>query len=131
MSTLNVASLQSLSTTTVPLIKNSAGTEKGRYVKASVQYNMQTNTIGYSFGISSMTDNGTGVCSANFTTAFSSATSYACAVLGNGNVANGAHTYPCTFFGGISASAFKVAFFRNENSNDRVDQLRCFMTFTD
>ena len=131
MSTLNVASLQSLSTTTVPLIKNSAGTEKGRYVKASVQYNMQTNTIGYSFGISSMTDNGTGVCSANFTTAFSGATQYSAAVLGNGNVANGAHTYPCTFFGGISASAFKVAFFRNENSNDRVDQLRCFMTFTD
>ena len=131
MSTLSVASIQSLSSSTVPVVKNSSGTEKGRYVKASVQYNMTTNTIGYSFGISSMTDNGTGVCSANFSTDFSVATQYACAVLGNGNVANGAHTYPSTFFGGISASAFKVAFFRNENSGDRVDQVRMWMTFTD
>ena len=131
MSTLNVSSIQSLSSTTTPLIKNSDGTEKGRYIKAFVNYNMQSNTVNASFGISSMTDNGTGVCTANFTTAFSSTTSYSAACLGNGNVANGAHTYPSTFFGGISASAFKVAFFRNENSNDRVDQARMFLTFTE
>ena len=131
MSTLSVASLQSLSTSTVPLVKNSAGTEKGRYIKAFVRYNMTVNSINSSFGISSMTDNGTGVCTANFTTAFSSDNSYGASCLGNGNVANGAHTYPCTFFGDIAAGSFKIAFFRNENSNDRVDQVRMWMTFTE
>ena len=34
MSTLNVSTIQSLSTSTVPVIKNSAGTEVGQFVKA-------------------------------------------------------------------------------------------------
>tara|TARA_Y100001937_G_C7060738_1_gene303602 strand:- start:634 stop:1029 length:396 start_codon:yes stop_codon:yes gene_type:complete len=131
MSTLSVASLQSLSTSTVPLVKNSDGTEKGRYVKAFVRYDMTTNNLQGSFGISSITDNGTGICTANFSTAFSSDSSYGASCLGNGNVANGAHTYPSTFFGDVTASSFKIAFFRNENSNDRVDQVRCFMIFTE
>ena len=131
MSTLSVASIQSLSTSTVPLVKNSAGTEKGRYVKAFVRYDMTSNNLQGSFGVSSMTDNGTGICTANFSTAFSSATSYGASVLGNGNVANGAHTYPSTFFGDVNAGSFKIGFFRNENSNDRVDQVRCFMIFTE
>tara|TARA_R100001591_G_scaffold72854_1_gene80961 strand:- start:509 stop:904 length:396 start_codon:yes stop_codon:yes gene_type:complete len=131
MSTLSVASLQSLSTSTVPLVKNSDGTEKGRYVKAFVRYDMTTNNLQGSFGISSITDNGTGICTANFSTAFSSDGSYGASCLGNGNVANGAHTYPSTFFGDVTASSFKIAFFRNENSNDRVDQVRCFMIFTE
>jgi|TARA_R100000231_G_scaffold72683_1_gene57148 hypothetical protein len=131
MSTLSVASIQSLSSSTVPLIKNSSGVEKGRYIKAFVRYNMQNNSIGSSFGISSMTDNGTGVCTANFTTAFADGDKYGASCLGNGNVANGAHTYPSTFFGGVLAGSFKIGFFRNENSNDRVDQARMFMMFTD
>ena len=108
MSTLSVASLQSLSTSTVPLVKNSAGTEKGRYVKAFVRYNMQNNSVGSSFGISSMTDNGTGICTANFTTAFAQGDSYGASVLGNGNVANGAHTYPSTFFGDVNLSLIHI-----------------------
>ena len=131
MSTLSVASIQSLSSSTTPLIKNSDGTEKGRYIKAFVRYDMSTNSVGSSFGISSMTDNGTGVCTANFTTAFTNANSYGASCLGNGNVANGAHTYPSTFFGGIAAGSFKIAFFRNENSGDRVDQVRMWMMFTE
>ncbi len=131
MSTLNVSSIQSLSSTTTPLIKNSDGVEKGRYIKAFIRYDMQTNNLQSSFGVTSVTDNGTGVCTANFTTAFSASNSYGASCLGNGNVANGAHTYPSTFFGGIAAGSFKIGFFRNENSNDRVDQARCFMMFTE
>jgi hypothetical protein len=129
MSTLNVASIQALSTNTTPTIKDSAGTEFGKFCKVYCRYNMQSNTLLGSFGVSSITDNGTGVCTVNFTTAFSSDTSYAAAVLGNGNVANGAHTYPSTFFGGIAAGSFKIGFFRNENSLDRVDQLRVWFSF--
>ena len=131
MSTLSVANLQSLTTSTLPVVKNSAGTEVGRYVRAFVRYDMTTNNLQGSFGISSITDNGTGICTANFSTAFSSDSSYGASCLGNGNVANGAHTYPSTFFGDVTASSFKIAFFRNESSNDRVDQVRCFMIFTE
>ena len=51
------------------------------------------------------------------------------AVLGNGEVGNGAHHYPSTYFGGIAAGSFKIGFFRNENSGDRSDQLRSFFSF--
>jgi len=130
MSTLSVASLQSLSTSTVPLVKNSAGTEKARYIKAFVRYDMTINSIGSSFGISSMTDNGEGVCTANFTTPFTAHDSYAATCLGNGDV-NQAHTYPSTFFGDVAAGSFKIAFFISTSSNARKDQVRMWMTFTE
>ena len=129
MSTLNVESIQALSTNTTPTIKDSAGTEFGRFCKCFCNYNMQTNTINASFGVSSVTDNGTGVCTINFSTPFASGTSYSAAVLGNGDVGNGAHHYPSTYFGGIAAGSFKIGFFRNENSGDRTDQLRSFFSF--
>ena len=129
MSTINVSNIQSLSTSTVPLVKNSAGTEKGRYCKAFMNYNMQNNTLHSSFGVSSITDNGTGVCTTNFTTSFSNANSYCATSLGNGDVAGGAHHYGCMHFGGISASAFKIAFFLATNSTTRTDQLRLHQVF--
>ena len=129
MSTLSVASIQSLSSSTTPLIKNSAGVEKGRYCKAFMNYNMQTNTLNSSFGVSSITDNGTGVCTTNFTTSFSSSTSYVATSLGNGEVGNGAHHYGSMFFGGIAAASFKIGYFRNENSGDRSDQVRLHQAF--
>tara|TARA_Y100001938_G_C8067570_1_gene421166 strand:+ start:1172 stop:1567 length:396 start_codon:yes stop_codon:yes gene_type:complete len=129
MSTLNVATIQALSTNTTPTIKDSAGTEIGKFCRAYLRYNMQNNTIFGSFNVSSVTDNGTGICTVNFTNAFTSATSYSAHVLGNGEVGNGAHHYPCTFFGDVEAGSFKIAFFRNENSNDRTDQARSFFSF--
>ena len=129
MSTLKVASIESLSTNTTPTIKDSAGTESGRFCKVFCRYNMISNTLFNSFGVSSVTDNGTGVCTINFSVAFASNTTYSAHVLGNGNVANGAHTYPSTFFGGDEAGSFKIAFFRNENSNDRADQQRTWFAF--
>ena len=58
MSTLNVASIQSLTTTSLPVIKNSSGVEKGQFVKAYVNFNGQgtidANSIRSSFNVSSM-----------------------------------------------------------------------------
>ena len=61
MSTLNVANIQSLTTSTLPVVKNSAGTEVGRYVRAFVRFNGSgTPSINSSFNVSSITDSGTG-----------------------------------------------------------------------
>ena len=74
MSTLNVANIQSLTTSTLPVIKNSAGTEVGRYVRAFVRFNGSgTPSINSSFNVSSITDHGTGDFSIVFQNAFSDA----------------------------------------------------------
>ena len=79
MSTLNVANIQSLTTSTLPVVKNSVGTELGRFVKAWVNFN-GTGTIAIrdSFNVSSITDNSTGEYTVNFQNAFAD-TNY-CAV---------------------------------------------------
>ena len=81
MSTLSVANLQSLSTSTLPVVKNSAGTELGRFIKAWINFN-GTGTIAIrdSFNVSSITDNDTGEYTVNFQNAFAN-TNY-CAVAG-------------------------------------------------
>jgi len=74
MSTLNVANIQSLTTSTLPVVKNSAGTEVGRYVRAFVRFNGSgTPSINSSFNVSSITDHGTGDFSIVFQNAFSDA----------------------------------------------------------
>ena len=77
MSTLNVASIQSLTTTALPVIKNSSGVEKGQFVKAWANIETGTSTsaggsktINASFNISSCTDKETGVVLVNFATNF-------------------------------------------------------------
>lgn len=81
MSTLNVANIQSLTTSTLPVVKNSAGTELGRFVKAWINFN-GTGTIAIrdSFNVSSITDNSTGEYTVTFQNAFAD-TNY-CAVAG-------------------------------------------------
>ena len=71
MSTLNVANIQSLTTSTLPVVKNSVGTELGRFVKAWINFN-GTGTIAIrdSFNVSSITDNSTGEYTVNFQNAF-------------------------------------------------------------
>jgi hypothetical protein len=77
MSTLNVASIQSLTTTSLPVIKNSSGVEKGQFVKAWANIETGTSTsaggsktLNGSFNISSCTDKETGVVLINFATNF-------------------------------------------------------------
>ena len=90
MSTLNVASIQSLTTTSLPVIKNSSGVEKGQFVKAWANIETGTSTsaggsktINGSFNISSCTDKEAGVVVVDFATNFAN-TNY-CAVATSGH----------------------------------------------
>ena len=71
MSTLKVASIQSLASNTVPLIKNSSGVEKGTFANAWLNMNgTGTISIRDSFNVSSITDLGTGYYRINFSLTF-------------------------------------------------------------
>lgn len=68
MSTLNVATVRSLNTLP-PAVQNSSGTEIGTFCRAWVNFNgTGTVAIRASFNVSSITDNGTGDYTVNFTT---------------------------------------------------------------
>ena len=97
MSTLNVANIQSLTTSTLPVVKNSAGTEVGRYVRAFVRFDgRNTPSINSSFNVSSITDHAQGDFSIVFDNAFSDA-DYTFTVGHDGTVNTGhsphMHTY--------------------------------------
>ena len=91
MSTLNVANIQSLSTSTLPVVKDSAGTEKGQFARTWVNFTGSgTVAINDHFNISSLVDNGLGHYTLNFTVAFSN-TNYCYTDSGN-NTSGGART---------------------------------------
>ena len=74
MSTLNVANIQSLTTSTLPVVKNSAGTEVGQFARAWALINgTGTASITANFNVSSIADNGTGEYTFTFATALSNA----------------------------------------------------------
>lgn len=69
MSTLSVATVKSQNTLP-PAIQNSSGTEIGTFCRAWVNFNgTGTVAIRASFNVTSITDNGTGDYTVNFTTA--------------------------------------------------------------
>jgi hypothetical protein len=73
MSTINLATLQS-NTALPPTIQNSSAVEIGTFCRAWVNFNgTGTVAIRASFNVSSITDNGTGSYTVNFTTAMSDA----------------------------------------------------------
>lgn len=72
MSTLRTANIQSLSASTPPVIRDSAGTEVGTFCRSWVNFNgTGTVAIRSSFNVSSITDNGVGDYTVNFTNALS------------------------------------------------------------
>lgn len=74
MSTLSVGTIKSLTSGTPPSIKDSAGTETGQFCRAWVNFNgTGTVAIRDSFNVSSITDNGTGDYTINFTNALPTA----------------------------------------------------------
>ena len=83
MSTLNVTTIKSNSSA-APVFQNTSGTEIGQICKAWVNFN-GTGTVAMrdNFNVSSITDSGTGVYTANFTTAMANA-NYA-SVVSTGN----------------------------------------------
>ena len=73
MSTLNVGTIKSISSA-APVFQNTSGTEKGQLCKAWVNFNgTGTVAIRDNFNVSSITDSGTGVYTANFTNAMANA----------------------------------------------------------
>lgn len=86
MSTLSIATIKSQNTLP-PAVQNSSGTEIGTFCRAWVNFNgTGTVAIRASFNVSSITDNGTGDYTVNFTTALPDA-NYAYAGMGR-NSAN-------------------------------------------
>ena len=83
MSTLAVGTIKSISSA-APVFQNTSGTEIGQICKAWVNFN-GTGTVAMrdNFNVSSITDSGTGVYTANFTTAMANA-NYA-SVVSTGN----------------------------------------------
>ena len=73
MSTLAVGTIKSVSSA-APVFQNTSGTEIGQICKAWVNFN-GTGTVAMrdNFNVSSITDSGTGVYTANFTTAMANA----------------------------------------------------------
>ena len=79
MSTVKAANLQNTGSG-APVFKNSSGTEIGQLAKAWVNFNgTGTVAIRDDFNVSSITDNGTGSYTVNFTTAMTDA-NYVCVV---------------------------------------------------
>jgi hypothetical protein len=71
MSTLAVGTIKSVSSAP-PVFQNTSGTEKGQLIKVWINFNGSgTVAIRDSFNISSLTDNGTGDYSLNYSDAFS------------------------------------------------------------
>ena len=70
MSTLAVATIKSASSA-APVFQNTSGTEIGQLAKAYVKINGVSGTfVRQEFGVSSVTDSGTGDYTVNFSTAF-------------------------------------------------------------
>jgi len=80
MSTLSTANIESKAANTPPVIKDLNGTECGQFARAWVNFDgTGTVAINDSFNVSSITDNGTGNYTRNFSTAMSNANyAYSC-----------------------------------------------------
>lgn len=86
MSTLTVATVKSNSSSP-PTFQNTSGTEIGRLCRAFVNFDGTTGTIRASYNVSSITKNGTGDYTVNFTTAMADANYTVCCTQADGTTA--------------------------------------------
>ena len=70
MSTLAVGTIKSVSSA-APVFQNTSGTEIGSLVKMWINFDMNAGSITDSFGFSSITDDGTGLFTITYSSAFS------------------------------------------------------------
>ena len=70
MSTLQVATIKSVSSA-APVFQNTSGTEIGSLVKMWINFDMNAGSITDSFNVSSITDDGTGLFTVTYSSAFS------------------------------------------------------------
>jgi hypothetical protein len=118
VSTLNVATVKSLNTLP-PAVQNSSGTEIGTFCRAWVNFNgTGTVAIRASFNVSSITDNGTGDYTVNFSTAMTDA-NYICA--GTSGLSNTASQTVCPNFdvAAPTTSAMRIQTTNSANVQDR------------
>ena len=70
MSTLAVGTIKSISSA-APVFQNTSGTEIGSLVKMWINFDMNAGSITDSFNVSSITDDGTGLFTVTYSSAFS------------------------------------------------------------
>ena len=70
MSTLAVGTIKSVSSA-APVFQNTSGTEIGQLTKVWINFDMNAGSITDSFGVSSITDDGTGLFTITYSSAFS------------------------------------------------------------
>jgi hypothetical protein len=132
VSTLNVATVKSLNTLP-PAVQNSSGTEIGTFCRAWVNFNgTGTVAIRASFNVSSITDNGTGDYTVNFTTAMSDA-NYSVSSVSMRNDVSGASSngvFSVVFGSTTYADAMKTGSVRIECklTTSNVDPLAAFVS---
>lgn len=127
MSILRTTTLQDAAgSSSVPMATVAAGT-----AKAWVNFNgTGTVTIRASFNVSSITDNGVGIYTVNFTNALAD-TNYSVCASYTDEVANNQHCIGFILSGGwvttqvYSTAGFRVAFFSVSNSAGLVDKSIC------
>ncbi len=123
MSTLNVANIQSLTTSTFPLVKNSAGTEIGRYCRAFCRFNgTGSGSMTSEFNLSGITDNGVGDYTFSFTNPLPDA-NYAFTI-GHSAPVNSGHCIAGVFTAVPTTLAIRVDVFNSSNSTVRADDPR-------
>tara|TARA_B100001057_G_C22694065_1_gene888979 strand:- start:565 stop:993 length:429 start_codon:yes stop_codon:yes gene_type:complete len=132
MSTLNVSTIKSL-TTTAPAIQNSSGTEVGQLAKAWVNFDGTSSgtnkTIRSSFNVDSVTDLAVGRYRVNFTNSFSTNDSYSVSGTIGQSGTNGDHGVLMLMdgFGGASeelilAGSVTVEVHRGTSSSEFMDK---------
>jgi hypothetical protein len=116
MSTLSIATIKSQNTLP-PAVQNSSGTEIGTFCRAWVNFNgTGTVAIRASFNVSSITDNGTGDYTVNFTTAMSDANYSA---VTDGQIVSGVADITTQ----IAAAGFSTGSFRMISQNNSTNAL--------
>ena len=107
MSTVKAANLQNTGSG-APAFKNSSGTEIGQLCKAWVNFNgTGTVAIRDDFNFSSVTDNGTGLYTLNFTTNMANA-NYAVATSGSRDLPESSRCFPANI-DQIATSSFDIS----------------------
>jgi len=124
MSTLSVATIKSASSA-APVFQNSSGTEKGQLAKVWCAWNGNgTPSIYDSFNASSITDNGTGDWTVNFSNSMSNS-NYAYTWSGGGTIWNGNASYRQT------GSLRNLAMKRADNYGQLDSDIQCIVVFGD
>ena len=124
MSTLAVGTIKSVSSA-APVFQNTSGTEKGQLAKVWCAWNgTGTPSIYDSFNASSITDNGTGDWTVNFSNNMSNS-NYAYTWASGGTIWNGNASYRST------SSLRNIGMGRNDSYGQHDSDIQCIVIFGD